>query len=73
MALSVRLSDDLVIKAKTIAKVMHRSCASQIEHWAMIGRIVEENPDLPYDFVIGSLVAKAEMDNGLVEDYEFEN
>ncbi|APD50187.1 TA system antitoxin ParD family protein [Francisella hispaniensis] len=73
MALSVRLSDDLVTQAKAIAKVMHRSCASQIEHWAMIGKIMEDNPDLPYDFVIGSLVAKAEMDNNMVDDYEFED
>ena len=73
MALSVRLSDDLVNQAKTISKVMHRSCASQIEHWAMIGRLVEENPDLPFDFIMNSLIAKAEMDSEQVSDYEFED
>jgi hypothetical protein len=73
MALSVRLSNNLVDTAKTISKVMHRSCASQIEHWATIGRLVEENPDLPYDFIIGSLVAKAELESGQVEDYSFES
>ncbi|MFZ9034582.1 MAG: ParD-like family protein [Francisellaceae bacterium] len=71
MALSVRLSDQLVKQAQIVSEVMHRSCAKQIEHWAMIGRLVEDNPDLPYEFILGSLMAKAEMDNDLVSDYEF--
>ena len=52
---------------------MSRSCAKQIEHWAKIGRIVEENPDLPYNFILGALIAKQELDNGDVSDYEFDN
>lgn len=73
MAQSVRLSDDLVNQAKSIGSVMSRSGAGQIEHWAKIGRIAEENPDLTYEFIKDSLLAKAEIDNGMVDDYEFEN
>jgi len=72
MAQSVRLPDDLVKQAKTVALVMSRSGAGQIEHWAKIGRIAEENPDLTYEFIRDSLLAKAEMDNGLVDDYAFD-
>ncbi|GGI86160.1 ParD-like family protein [Legionella impletisoli] len=73
MAQSVRLSDDLVNQAKAVAEVMSRSGAGQIEHWAKIGRIAEANPDLTYEFIRDSLLAKAEVDNGLVDEYEFDN
>ncbi|KTD64826.1 ParD-like family protein [Legionella spiritensis] len=73
MAQSVRLPDDLVNQAKATGSVMSRSGAGQIEHWAKIGRIAEENPDLTYEFIKDILLAKAEVDNGMVEDYEFEN
>ncbi len=52
---------------------MSRSGAGQIEHWAKIGRIAEENPDLSYEFIKDILLAKAEIDNGLVDDYEFDH
>jgi len=71
MAMSVRLSDEMVHAARVMGKVMHRSSAKQIECWAEIGRIAEENPDLPYSFIKDVLLAKAEMENGLVSDYEF--
>lgn len=73
MAQSVRLSDTLVKQAKAVGEVMSRSGAGQIEHWARIGKIAEENPDLSYAFIRGSLLAKAEIDNGLVDDYEFDH
>lgn len=71
MAQSVRLSDNLVRQAQAVGEVMSRSGAGQIEHWAKIGKIAEENPDLSYDFIRDSLFAKAEIDNGLVDDYDF--
>ena len=68
MAQSVRLSDSLVKQAQAVASVMSRSGAGQIEHWAKIGKIVEENPDLSYEFIRDSLIAKAEVENGSVDD-----
>lgn len=72
MAQSVRLPDTLVKQAKAIGQVMSRSGAGQIEYWAKIGKIAEENPDLSYEFIRDSLLAKAEIDQGLVDDYEFD-
>ncbi|MFZ2315130.1 MAG: ParD-like family protein [Gammaproteobacteria bacterium] len=71
MAQSVRLSDNLIKQAKAVGEAMSRSCAGQIEHWAKIGKIAEENPDLSYEFIKDSLLAKAEIDNGFVDDYGF--
>ena len=73
MAQSVRLPDNLVKQAKAVATVMSRSGAGQIEHWAKIGKIAEENPDLTYAFIQDILLAKAEVDNGLVDDYAFDH
>jgi hypothetical protein len=73
MAQSVRLSDSLVKQAQSVGAVMSRSGAGQIEYWAKIGKIAEENPELTYGFIRDSLISKAEVENGLVDDYEFDN
>ena len=73
MAQSVRLSDNLVKKAKVVGVIMSRSGAGQIEHWAKIGKIAEENPELTYAFIRDCLMAKSEIDNGFIDDYTFDN
>ncbi|ORM61714.1 hypothetical protein PRCB_11990 [Pantoea rodasii] len=69
MATSVRLDDDFVEDVRTHAEAMSRSVPKQIEHWAKIGRIAEDNPDLTFSFINEILLAKAEMDNGKVKKY----
>ena len=68
---AVRLSEDIIKAAITYAAVNSRSVPKQIEFWAKIGKIAEENPDLPYEFIKGVLEAKSEMDNGDVSTFEF--
>lgn len=70
MAKSVRHDDDFVLQAQVYAEANHRSLPKQIEYWAKIGRIVEENPDLPYEFVREALLATAELKAGALEKYE---
>ena len=53
-------------------KVESCSAVAQIEHWEKIEKLAEENADLSYEFIVDSLIAKAELDNGLVDNYEFE-
>jgi hypothetical protein len=73
MATSVKLSDEIVAQAKTISRALNRSVAGQIEYWAKIGKIAEENPDLTYDFITKLLIAKEESEAGNVTPYEFDN
>jgi hypothetical protein len=40
-----------MLEAGKYASVYTRSVSMQIEHWARIGKIAEENPDLPYAFI----------------------
>lgn len=72
MASAVKISDDLLFKARTYAKTFHRSTAGQIEYWAKIGQLVEENPDLPYPFIQDTLIGMEEFKSGQVEPYIFD-
>jgi hypothetical protein len=51
--------------------VYHRSTAKQIEYWSTIGKISEENPDLPYSFIKDILLAQREVLSGDVTPYDF--
>ena len=68
----IHLDDGLVEKAAEVAKSLQRTTATQIEHWAKIGAIMEENPDLPYEFVRQANSANAEREAGKLEAYEFD-
>lgn len=42
MGLPIKISEALALAARTEAEVFERSIASQVEHWAQIGRAVEQ-------------------------------
>lgn len=44
---AVKLSDALVEEARVAADLENRSVASQIEHWARLGRVVEQDLAAP--------------------------
>ncbi|MBY0354092.1 ParD-like family protein [Candidatus Babeliales bacterium] len=72
MATAVKLSESIVSEAKTISKALNRSLAGQIEHWAKIGKIAEENPDLTYEFIKNILIAQQEAKSENLEPYLFD-
>lgn len=55
-----------------MAKALNRTPPKQIEHWAKIGKIMEDNPDLPYEFVLQAIIAKAEREAGQLEAYQYD-
>ena len=69
---SIRLDQDLIDKASIMAKALNRTPPKQIEHWAKIGEMMEDNPDLPYEFVKQAIIAKAEKEAGKLEHYCFD-
>jgi len=71
MATAIKLSDELVSDAALNGKAQHRSTPKQIEYWARIGKIADENPDLPLGFIKGILVGIEEVKVGAVSEYEF--
>jgi hypothetical protein len=71
MPTTIKLSDDLINEAKRYAALYSRSTPKQIEYWSRIGKIVEENPDLPYRFIQDMLLAQQEASQGLLTPFEF--
>jgi len=68
---TVQLSEEFWNDARRHATVNSRSIPDQIEYWSRIGRITEENPDLPYGFIRGILLSKQEAEEGELTDYPF--
>ena len=69
---SIRLDESLVEKASIMAKALNRTTPKQIEHWVKIGAMMEDNPDLPYEFVKQALIAQAEKEAGKLEPFHFD-
>ena len=60
MSVNVKLSEMLVDQARRYASIEHRSVPKQIEYWSRIGKIAEENPDLPFSMIREILIADQE-------------
>lgn len=69
MGTTVTLDTSLFKIARTYSLVEHRSIPKQIEHWARIGRIAEENPDLDYNDIKNILLGLQDIKVGAVEEY----
>lgn len=72
MAIALKVSDELVNLAKPHAAAQHRSVPKQIEYWARLGKAVEDNPELPVQFIKDTLLALAEADAGQAVPYKFQ-
>ena len=68
---AVKLSGETILEAQKYAAVYSRSVSKQIEHWAKIGRIAEENPELPYNFITDILMSLEEIKTDKPVPYQF--
>lgn len=68
----MKLSEEIISDAKTSSRVFNRSVSGQIEYWAKIGKIAEENPDLTYEMIKDILISLQEVEEGKVEPYIFD-
>jgi len=71
MSTTIRISDDLINYAKMVSQVENRSLTGQIEYWAKIGRIAEENPDMTYLLIKEILRGQQEIESGKLSEYKF--
>ena len=71
MSIAVRISDELIKEAKTLSKVENRSVTGQIEYWAKIGKIAEQNPTLTFELIKEILIGIEELDNKRGTEYKF--
>jgi hypothetical protein len=68
MSINVKLSANLVEQAKAYGQIEHRSVPKQIEYWSQIGKVAQENPDLPFSMIREILIADQEP---IVGEYVF--
>ena len=71
MPTAINLSEQLIEEAKPFAQATHRSVAEQIEYWARLGKVAEENPDLPIPMLQDMLVSMEEVKAGNLRRYQF--
>jgi hypothetical protein len=71
MSQSIKLSDQLLEEARRHAELFSRSVPKQIEYWSRIGKLAEENPDLPYGFIREILLSQQSAEEGSLSDYQF--
>ena len=72
MSTALKVSDELVELARPHAAAEHRSIPKQIEHWARLGKLVEENPDMPLQFIKDTLLSIEEAHAGQRTAYRFD-
>ena len=72
MAATIKLSNELINEARRYGEVYSRSVPKQIEYWSRIGKIVEENPDLPYSFIKDILLAMQDVKDKQISSYNFD-
>ena len=71
MPTAIQLSELLIGQAEPYAQARHRSVAEQIEYWARLGKVAEENPDLPIRMLQDMLVSMEEVKAGNLSTYQF--
>ncbi len=70
----VRFSEDDARFLKMVtahAKAESRSVSGQLKHYARIGMIAKDNPDIPLGMIEDILAAQEESKAGLGEPYKF--
>ncbi|MCA9437451.1 MAG: hypothetical protein KC978_16830 [Candidatus Omnitrophica bacterium] len=67
----IQISETLWTRAEEEAKNAKRSPDEQVEHWAKLGAIAEDNSDLPLEFIQQILISREEARNSEVEPYVF--
>ena len=71
MSAAIRISDELMSEARTVAAVENRSVPGQIEYWTKIGKCAEQNPDLPFALIRDILLGREQIKAGHYSEYKF--
>ncbi|HED37152.1 MAG TPA: hypothetical protein ENI76_02755 [Ignavibacteria bacterium] len=71
MSTAVRVSRKLIERAKIQSKVENRSVTGQIEYWAKIGKIAEENPDLSFSQIKEIMIGLEQLESDDKTEYKF--
>jgi hypothetical protein len=70
---TILLSEDLVKRVGLLSRKEDRDFSSSLRYALRIGLLAIENPELTAEEIRDILEAKAELDDGMVEELDFEN
>lgn len=71
MSIAIKISDEIANEARITAKITRRSMAGQVEYWAYIGKIAEDNPDLSFAEINDILLGREQLKEGFGTPYVF--
>ena len=71
MSTAIKISNKIANEARVTAKVTRRSMAGQVEYWAFIGKIAEDNPDLSFTVINDILLGREQLKEGFETTYIF--
>ena len=68
---AIRLPKDIIESAQQYGKIFSRSAPKQISYWIKIGKLAEENPDIPFSMLQDILLGLEEVKNKQTTEYSF--
>lgn len=68
---AVKIDSEIVELAKIYGIAENRSATKQVEYWAKIGKIAQENPDLTFEDITDLLLGLAQVKAGNTTPYNF--
>ncbi len=71
MSTAIKISEEIAEEARLTARVTRRSMAGQIEYWASIGKVAEDNPDLSFSVIKDILLGREQLKEKLGTPYIF--
>ena len=67
---AIKIDDQMVAAARVHGAALNHSATKQVEFWARIGKIAEENPELNFNDIKDLLIGLEQVKAGLVTDYQ---
>ena len=71
MSITIKFPDLFVKDAEFYARAMNCSIPEKIEYWARLGKLAEENPDLPTDMLKDIFISIKELKSDSLIEYQF--
>ena len=68
---AVKIDSSIVESAKIYGVASSRSATKQVEYWAKIGKIAQDNPDLTFKDITDLLLSMAQVKAGNTTPYDF--
>lgn len=69
--ITVEIDNEILAQARTYGVAQNRSATKQIEYWARIGKIAQDNPDLNFNDISDILNSIAQVKAGVTTPYKF--